>query len=222
MWKTIVREKASAIKNMEMDAMLLQRLACAQEPVLHLYDWEAPSITYGYFIDPEKVLHLSGIHAAGAQLARRPTGGGVIVHTADVTFSLLVPATHPSYTTNTLENYAWVNNSIVQLIKPLVPHSTVQLLPCNKECSQKPFCMAEPTVYDVMVDGKKVAGGAQRRTKHGYLHQGSISVGIPDESFLRQILKDPAIVTLMLQNTYALPTSPSALRTLLQRLSCIV
>ena len=64
--------------------------------------------------------------------------------------------------------------------------------------------MADPTVYDVMVDGKKVVGGAQRRTKHGFLHQGSISLGVPDLHFLRSVLKNAAVADLMRENSYPL------------------
>jgi lipoate---protein ligase len=50
------------------------------------------------------------------------------------------------------------------------------------------FCMAKPTKYDVMWDGRKVAGAAQRKTKKGYLHQGTIALVMPPQEYLEQIL----------------------------------
>src|ERR1700722_4751196 len=120
-WLIVKREKASAEANMAMDAMLLRRMACVHQPVLHLYEWEAPSITYGYFIDPEKHLVMESTGLLGLQLARRPTGGGIICHTTDFTFLILVPANHPAYSSNTLENYAYINGLVSNIIKPLIP-----------------------------------------------------------------------------------------------------
>lgn len=203
-WVTVVREKASAEANMAMDSLLLRRLACAPQPVLHLYDWESPSITHGYFVDPDSLLYRKNIEDRGIQLAQRPTGGGVILHTVDFAFSILIPSGHKAFSTNTIENYARINTMVAQVIQKMVPHSKIQLLECKQSLpnGQKPFCMADPTVYDVMIDGKKAAGGAQRRTKHGFLHQGSISLTNPDPIFLGEILRDPAIADLMMFNTY--------------------
>ena len=204
-WTTIIREKASAEANMSMDAMLLRRLACMPKPVLHLYDWIAPSLTHGYFVDAYQLLSMSAIDGQGIDVARRPTGGGIIAHTTDLAFSLLLPASHPAFSTNTLENYSYINKIVADVIRQFLGTSVpVELQPCCGGKSQLPFCMADPTVFDVMIGGKKVAGGAQRRTKHGYLHQGSISLAIPEEGFLKSILKDPSIVDLMQKNTYPL------------------
>ena len=140
-------------------------------------------------------------------VARRPTGGGLIAHTTDLAFSLLLPANHPAFSTNTLENYAFINGIVADVVRQFLSSSVpVELLPCCSSGGKSllPFCMADPTAYDVMIEGKKVAGGAQRRTKYGYLHQGTISLSIPEEGFLKAILKDAAIADLMQQNTYPL------------------
>lgn len=43
------------------------------------------------------------------------------------------------------------------------------------DCQQALSCFAGPTLHDVMkADGRKICGGAQRRTRNGVLHQGSI------------------------------------------------
>jgi lipoate-protein ligase A len=62
--------------------------------------------------------------------------------------------------------------------------------------------MAKPTKYDVMWEGKKVGGGAQRRTKYGFLHQGTISLGRPDEEFLSGILLDKELLSSFIQNSF--------------------
>lgn len=181
-WLVIDGPEASADENMAHDAMLLE--ACAQ-PTLHFYRWKNPAATYGYFIKPEE--HLRGMHL---DLARRPTGGGIIFHMGDLAFSVLIPESHPAYSVNTLENYAFVNTRISAALRLFLGHEFNLLqneeAPLDSSCRH--FCMATPTKYDVMLNGRKVGGGAQRRTKKGFLHQGSIHLTLPDEEFLRSVL----------------------------------
>ena len=59
-------------------------------PLLHLYQWDGPSATYGYFIDPSKYLDLNKLRQHHVALARRPTGGGIVFHIWDLAFSFLI------------------------------------------------------------------------------------------------------------------------------------
>jgi lipoate-protein ligase A len=178
--KLIDTGKASAERNMSIDQELLNTLE--SEAILHLYDWEAPSATYGHFSDPEVLLNVPAARALGYQLAKRPTGGGVIFHTTDYAFSVLIPASHPLYSENTLDNYNVINT---QVAKVITEYSNGALKPSFQPCPSKQdrptYCMVRPTCYDLVVEGRKVVGAAQRRTKRGLLHQGSISLFFPSE-----------------------------------------
>ena len=169
----------SAEEIMETDARLLENLV--DEPLIHFYDWESPSATYGYFIDVSAYLRMP----SQLTLARRPTGGGIIFHTIDYAFSVLVPSTHPRFSENTLENYLLINEPVRRAIGAtgLLPEEPVPLDEASRH-----FCMAKPTKYDVMIGSRKVAGAAQRRKKQGFLHQGSIALMMPTEAFLDEVL----------------------------------
>ena len=212
-WKIIDSGVGNAEKNMELDAQLLDSLGDAENPILHFYEWEAPSATYGHFLDPSKHLNMDVATQIGLQLAKRPTGGGIIFHVTDFAFSLLMPAWHPNFSQNTLENYAFVNGLVTQAISTMAGPSMPQLLPKEGLSHPSPsFCMANPTVFDVMIDGKKVGGAAQRRTRHGYLHQGSIFLAMPEDSFLESLLLDKNVHSGMKANSHPLlgpaPTAP--------------
>jgi lipoate-protein ligase A len=139
------------------------------------------------------------------QLAKRPTGGGIIFHITDFAFSLLMPANHPHFSKNTLENYAYVNGLVTRLLSSMMVTSIPRLLGQDEKNDSSPsFCMANPTVYDVMVDGKKVGGAAQRCTKHGYLHQGSIFLAMPEDSFFEAVLLDKSVLLGMKANSFPL------------------
>lgn len=212
-WKLIDTGTNSAEENMRTDAELLESIDKA--PILHLYDWVGPSATYGYFTKPENYLNLEAVSKAGITLARRPTGGGIIFHTYDLAFSIIIPGSHPAYSTNTLQNYYFVNQMVIDVIRRFNNTLAPQLLPeesLPKDITCANFCMAKPTQYDVMIEGKKIGGAAQRRTKRGFLHQGSISLS-PPEPKCKDYFLNPTVYDAMMVNTHPLlkePYSPAS------------
>lgn len=194
----------SAEDNMAIDSDLLASLE--ETPLLRFYGWRSPGITYGHFIKPEKFLNLDAIHCAGWELARRPTGGGIIFHLWDFTFSFLLPASHPSFSHNTLNNYAFVNSMVAESLKELMNIEEISLLQAAQTIANaKNFCMAQPTIYDLIINGKKVGGAAQRKTKKGLLHQGSLSLHMPDSAILKKFLIDgKEIAPMMMEATFPL------------------
>lgn len=206
-WKVIDTGIRRASENMELDAALLCDLKDEKSNILHLYDWESDAATYGHFIDPEKFLNFQGVRKNNLDLAKRPTGGGIIFHNCDLAFSVLVPASSPHYSGNPLENYAFVNNRVIWVMEQMSGVSGELLpeepSPLDEHCQN--FCMAKPTKYDVMIGGKKMGGAAQRKTRHGFLHQGSISIGFLPEAYLAQILAHGTLVLEgMRQNSFSL------------------
>jgi lipoate-protein ligase A len=193
----------TAANNMETDARLLQNLAGKQEMTLHFYDWLQPAATYGCFCKPSEHFHDS--HSL--DIAKRPTGGGIILHLTDFTFSLVVPASHPSFSLNTMENYKYVHEKIAHVLALFDGKRKYSLLPDapSKLAKGDNFCMAKPTQYDVMAGNQKAAGGAQRRTRHGYLHQGSISLLPPSPSLVQSLFKHGfSIADLMFAHSFPL------------------
>jgi lipoate-protein ligase A len=206
-WKLIDTGKRSAAENMEIDTALLTDLKDEKDSILHLYDWETDSATYGHFIDPENFLNMSGIKKNQLDLAKRPTGGGIVFHNCDLAFSVLVPSSSPWFSSNPLDNYAFVNNRVIWAIEKVL-HLPAQLLPeepAPLDPSCRSFCMAKPTKYDVMIHGKKIGGAAQRKTRHGFLHQGSISIGFLPETYLIEVLAGGSqVLEGMRQNSFTL------------------
>ena len=96
-WEIIDTGCQSAKKNMCFDAQLLENADTFSKPVLHFYEWEGENATYGYFTDPSKLLNLDQVRKLCLQLARRPTGGGIVFHIWDLAFSVMVPATCPEF-----------------------------------------------------------------------------------------------------------------------------
>lgn len=191
---------------MALDASLLQNLS---EPILHLYEMEGKAATYGWFTKPETLVDLEQCAQEGIQLAKRPTGGGIIFHFLDLAFSYLIPKGHPHFSENTLENYRTVNGLVMEGLKSLLPeHSFSFIEPSEKTVST--FCMAHPTPFDLLCNGKKMVGAAQRKTKLGFLHQGSISILAPNELILKKIVCEP-VAKEIVNNSFYLTNNPREL-----------
>lgn len=214
MWEILDTGIGSAARNMQIDAELLEGLAEKKRPILHFYEWERASATYGYFIEPSRYLDLSEAEKRGLFLARRSTGGGIVFHLWDMAFSLLVPYHRPEFSTNTLENYAFVNKAVLGAVESFLKRSIgLYLTEADFEAKGpgcRHFCMAKPTKYDVILEGKKIAGAAQRKTKAGFLHQGTISLVMPSEEYLDAVLLSKEEVRAAMQ-TFTFPLlGPSA------------
>lgn len=217
-WRVIDSGMLSPASAMAKDAALLADLDPEGPSCLHFYEWNGPCLTYGHFIKPELYLHVDALSSHGLQVAKRPTGGGVIFHLTDLSFSVLLPAAHPQLSINPLDNYAYINQKVAEAIKLFTLQSLQpQLLQKESACLSKAcqaFCMAKPTQYDLMIDGKKVGGAAQRRTKLGLLHQTSLMLMMPSMDLFHGIFKNEGILTAMQQQSAALLPESASLRDL--------
>ena len=191
-WQIFDTGVRTAKENMQIDAELLDRLDPNSAPILHFYDWKGDSATYGYFVNPSDFLDIGAVDRKGLNLARRSTGGGIVFHIWDFAFSVIVPSRHALFSENTLENYAFVNQAVLGAVGEFfVKRPKLELIPqdlkaLDSSCTR--FCMAQPTKYDVVLEGRKIAGSAQRKTKKGFLHQGTIALSMPDEDYLKELI----------------------------------
>lgn len=153
--------------NMAVDEALLEAAPHNGCPVLRFYGWTEPAATFGYsqkYAELERVTMLR-------PLIRRPTGGGLVPHDRDWTYSLAVPPNHSWYQLKATESYErihqWIRDAFAKMQVPTM------LSPCcQKEVPGQCFLGAEK--FDVLWQGKKIAGAAQRRTRDGLLIQGSV------------------------------------------------
>ena len=209
MWTVLDTGVASAEENMRIDARMLAALDEQQGPILRLYDWEGKCGTFGFLTKPEEYLDFGVASSLDLSLAKRPTGGGIVFHMWDLAFSVLVPAKSKYFCKNTLANYAFVNNLVLETVQSFAKDPlAASILPedeaalgadCNK------FCMALPTKYDVVLQNRKIAGAAQRQTKAGFLHQGTISLKPPDFHLLEKILRPKSgVLEAMKKHTFSM------------------
>jgi lipoate-protein ligase A len=152
---------------MALDEALLGAAPRMGRAVLRFYGWSEPAATFGYSQRWQTVTELTRLRP----LIRRPTGGGLVSHERDWTYSLVFPATHPWYQLKALASYQrvheWLRRSFAAcgLAAELSPV-------CRAEAPGQCFLGAEQ--YDLLYLNAKIAGAAQRRTRDGLLIQGSV------------------------------------------------
>ena len=178
-WDFLQSPAGSAASNMALDEALLLTAAKRARPLLRLYSWQQPSVSFGYFQKlPE---HL----ASQYEIVRRPTGGGLVYHGdgVDTTYTVVVPPDHRLYTMSTTNAYYAIHKAVAVALEPVgrVTSRGVALASDAPAGVSGPTrtrsyeCFQKPVAGDVVADDRKLAGGAQRRNKHGMLHQGSIA-----------------------------------------------
>ena len=159
--------KGDAAFNMAMDEALLVAMPRLSQPVLRFYGWTEPAATFGYFqefADVERATHLR-------PLIRRPTGGGIVPHDADWTYSLVFPAGHEWHQLKAEESYRRVHEWIQVALAAL--DLATELAPAARKVLPGQ-CFEGHEKSDLLWHGRKIAGAAQRRNKLGLLIQGSV------------------------------------------------
>jgi lipoate-protein ligase A len=153
--------------NMALDEALLHAVAHWQKPVLRFYGWIEPAATFGYFQKYSEVAETILLRP----LIRRPTGGGIVPHDADWTYSLAFPPNHEWYSLKAVESYRRVHEWIRDAFARLNVDSELAL---EARTSAPGQCFIGYEQSDVLWQGRKIAAAAQRRTREGLLIQGSV------------------------------------------------
>jgi lipoate-protein ligase A len=167
LWNFLPSGAGQPAFNMALDEALLEldpKLNC---PLIRFYGWLQPAASFGYFQRHHEVEKLTMLRP----LVRRPTGGGIVPHDKDWTYSIVIPPGHEWYELSARESYRrvhlWVQSAFEQLgVK-------TELAPAALK-TQAGQCFAGHEQSDLLWSGAKIAGAAQRRRQDGLLIQGSV------------------------------------------------
>jgi lipoate-protein ligase A len=159
---------------MAIDEALLET---AVVPSIRFYRWRSPALSFGYFGKFSDV----AIYAAERDLVRRWTGGGIVFHGDDLTYSIVIPASDPVFDESSIAVYEKIHRALADALNGVGERAVVAGgvdpggIALSKHAAASGYnCFANPVRADVMMDGRKIAGAAQRRNCRGLLQQGSI------------------------------------------------
>ena len=168
-------EPNSGAWNMAVDEALLESAVGQGVCSVRVYEWAEPTVSLGYF-QPHKP---PGDEGAADELrhlpvVRRLTGGGAILHHRELTYSCCVPADHP-VVADPRRLYACVHAGVVQCLEESGLEGARVRGDSGQGAEQKTFlCFRRGDPNDVLLDGEKILGSAQRRRRGAVLQHGSL------------------------------------------------
>lgn len=162
---------ADAAENMALDFLMLQRYPAAEHFRLRHYEWRRPACTFGY---SQKIAFVrEQLPRPDLNITRRVTGGGIVDHTEDWTFCLVIPRVHPLWGESGPTVYRSIHESMTKALRGLGGRVRLETRAPETPAG---VCFSRAEINDVVLEstGAKVAGAAMKRNKRGLLFQGSI------------------------------------------------
>lgn len=172
-WRLILSGPQPGKMNMALDAAILEAVERGTVlPTLRLYDWSPPCLSLGYS-QPFSDVDLKRLESHGWDVVRRPTGGRAILHTDELTYSVIGPRTDPRLKGGLMDSYRRISRALFQALHnlglPVEVHTGK-----NPLAHHQPVCFENPSDFEITVNGKKIIGSAQARKKKGILQHGSL------------------------------------------------
>ena len=161
----------SGAENMARDEALLGQVSASGQPTLRLYRWSPATLSLGYFQKLEDVADARALARHGLGWTRRVTGGGAILHDAELTFSLTLPSGHAWLKGTVDDSYKAVTRPLIEVLRARGVAADFR-----GECQSRKTanCFAGAACADLTLGGQKVFGSAQRRREGATLTHGSL------------------------------------------------
>lgn len=196
-WRFIDSGAGSPSFNMALDEALLDWNSEGKiPPVIRFYGWDPATLSIGYFQKVDKEIDMEQVKAHGLGFVRRPTGGRGVLHEHELTYSVIVSEEHPDMPKTVTEAYRVISEGILKGFQHLgmdayfaVPRTAEERDSLKNPRSA--VCFDAPSWYELVVEGRKVAGSAQTRQKGVILQHGSILLDI-EEDKLFSLFKYPS------------------------------
>lgn len=177
-WRLIDTGPLDGPTNMAVDeALLLAFDPAASAPVLRLYGWSPPALSIGRFQNAHEVLDISRCAADKVPVVRRITGGGVIYHADELTYSIICAPHHIPPASSVKESFRVLTSFLLRFYEKLGLSAcyAVDAAPAGERLGERTdFCFAGKESYDILIKGRKIGGNAQRRLKNAIFQHGSI------------------------------------------------
>ncbi len=189
-WHFINSGKCSASFNMALDEALLEWHSKGEiGPVLRFYEWQPATLSIGYFQSVDKEIEMDEVRKHGLGFVRRPTGGRGVLHEHELTYSVIVSESYPDMPETVTEAYRVISGGVLKGFRNLgldaqfsIPQTVQQTDDLKKPKSA--VCFDAPSWYELVVEGKKVAGSAQTRQKGVILQHGAILLSLDEEKLV--------------------------------------
>jgi lipoate-protein ligase A len=182
-WRFSIDSKPlSGSWNMAVDDFLFRSLGDTPQTILRFYAWERPTVSLGYSQKAHKVVDTDFCKKSGVDIVRRMTGGKLVLHHREVTYSLC-SSDAETFTPTLRDSYRLISEGLMRGLEKMgLTPSLAQDPPLSYKKGDLP-CFAFPAQNEIEVGGKKIVGSAQRREGTRFIQHGSIPLA-DDEGLL--------------------------------------
>jgi lipoate-protein ligase A len=193
-WGFLDSGSGSPSYNMALDEALIKwHKACEIPPIIRFYTWQPATLSIGYFQKAEKEIDFVEVKKQNIGFVRRPTGGRAVLHEHELTYSVIVNEEYPDMPSNVTEAYRVISEGILLGFRNLGLDANFSVPNTEKEKAalkepRSSVCFDAPTWYELVVEGRKVAGSAQTRKNGVILQHGSILLDLDDEKLFSLFL----------------------------------
>lgn len=173
-WRLLNTGHLDGATNMAIDEAISRALqANLAPPTLRFFSWQPACLSLGQ-AQPGGDVDREACRAAGVEVVRRPTGGRAILHTDELTYSVIAPEREPRVAGTIVESYRRLSEGLLNgLMSMGVPTRQVERLN-NHDQDQGPVCFEVPSNYEIVFGGKKLVGSAQMRKAGVVLQHGTL------------------------------------------------
>jgi len=172
-WRLLKTGLADGATNMAIDEAILWAVAEGESrPTLRFYGWQPPCLSIGYNQSMEDEVDVGRCRESGIDFVRRATGGRAILHTDELTYSVVAPQAEPRVAGGVLESYRRLSVGLVAGLRAL--GLAVAQVESADTKGKSAACFDAPSNYEITVGGKKLLGSAQVRKKRVVLQHGSL------------------------------------------------
>jgi lipoate-protein ligase A len=179
-WRLLLSPPADGPLNMAVDeAILLAVAEGSSPPTLRFFDWTPPCLSLG-FSQPAADVDRARLAQLGYGLVRRPTGGRAILHTDELTYSVIAPIDEPRVRGGVMESYQQLSAGLLRglAIIGLNVRADKHDDPADADSAKGPVCFEVPSNYEITAGSsgrqRKLLGSAQVRKRGAVLQHGTL------------------------------------------------
>lgn len=181
-WRYIHSGPNLGVYNMAVDEELLARAQAGEDrPALRLYAWQPPAVSLGRFQKSETVVNAEACKRLGFDIVRRITGGRAVLHDKELTYSIIARTDNPLFPGNVLGTYKVIAAGLlaglrnIGIAAEIVSRGGRHAERVERDAKEA-ACFSSPSWYEILVQGRKIVGSAQRRVPGAFLQHGSILI----------------------------------------------
>ncbi len=189
----IIEEKPNSPSlNMAIDEALFNYVQKNKElSILRFYRWEKPTLSIGYHQKVREVANIDFLREKGIELIRRITGGKVVLHDDEVTYSFSSSASFLAENKSVIESFHLISSALIEGLKILRIYARLSSRKYEGLYKTNLPCFSYPTGNEIVVNGRKLIGSAQKRTKDALLQHGSVPITLDVDKLSRATFSSP-------------------------------